>query len=231
MPARPPRKSLTPPRVILCEGFSDEAFFRELIKQRRIHQFGIRSCADADKSKKGGIDKFGKLLEAIPTWEGFSELRDIVIVADNDASPAKNFAKVCRLIERASPEAIPAPVYGVPDRALVSAAGTPARITVLMMPWPDVPGNLESLCLQAAASVSADISACVDGFVRCARTDEWEDPTKVDKMRLRSILAARHQKDPFIGLGNVWQRQQSRGLIPINHPCFDRIEAFLRSIP
>ncbi len=221
------RHTFKPPRAILCEGPSDEAFFRALIDAKSLPEFSIRNCADADETGKGGIDKFGKLLEAIPGFGSFYDLRDILIVADGDTNPQGNFERVVRQITQAAPEATPNPAYGVPRQHLEKAAGSPASIAVMILPWIDTPGNLESLCLKSAVAASPTMAACVDAFAACAEVGEWSDTTKADKMRLVSMISAQHQANPPIGFGRIWK--DASGLVPLNHPCFDRVAAVLES--
>jgi hypothetical protein len=85
---------LTLPRLIICEGPSDEAFFRALIKSRGLSEFSIRNGTDSGPEAGGGIDQFGALLTAIRAWRGFEQVTDIILAADNDLSPQTNFTKV-----------------------------------------------------------------------------------------------------------------------------------------
>lgn len=221
------RDTFKPPRAILCEGPSDEAFFRALIEAKGLPEFSIRNCADADETGKGGIDKFGKLLEAIPGFGNFYDLRDILIVADGDTNPQDNFERVVRQIAQATPEATPKPSYGVPRQHLEKASGSPASIAVMILPWIDTPGNLEGLCLKSATTASPAMAACVEAFATCAEVGKWVDATKADKMRLVSMISAQHQANPPIGFGRVWK--EAPGLIPLSDPCFDEIAAVLES--
>jgi len=218
---------LTPPRALLCKGPSDEAFFRALVAARGLPEFSIRNCADADENRRGGIDKFDRLLAAIPTYRGFWDLTDILIVADSDTDPDRKFKKVRDQIGQVVVQAAPAPTYNVPATPLARAPGNPAAITIMLVPWFDMRGNLESLCLPGASAASPAIAACARAFVECTGADGWADNTKIDKLMLRSVLSAQHPPDPFIGLGNIWK--EAPGLIPLNHPCFDAISDVLES--
>jgi hypothetical protein len=103
--------------------------------------------------------------------------------------------------------------------------GSPS-VTVLLIPWEDVVGNLEALIYPAAREGAGANAACVDAFAACAGVDNWTKDTSKTEMKLRSLLAL-NEDNPFIGLGRVWSEQ----LIPISHPTFqqvgDAIDLFL----
>jgi hypothetical protein len=94
-------------------------------------------------------------------------------------------------------------------------------VTVLLIPWHDQPGNLECLCLPAAVHAAGGLSKCVDDFADCAGVEQWGRANAEGKMKLRSLLAAGHRSDPFIGLGRVWN--DAPALIPLDHSGFDRV--------
>lgn len=221
---RPPRTTLTLPRLIVCEGPSDEAFFRALINARQLPEFSIRQTGESNAEGGGGITRFGDFLKGIPSWNGFYQLTDIILVADNDLTPRENFDNVCDQISSVDPYGGPPQQYPVPSRPLETVAGPP-NITVLMVPSENEPGVLETLCLTAAVVVAPDITACTDRFANCTSADIWENPNNLTKMKLRSLLTAQNERNPFIGLGMVWD--QNTGLIPLNHQVFDPIVDFL----
>ena len=219
MPRYPQRDHLSRPLLILCEGRSDEAFFRALIGHRGLTEFGIRNGMDSGPNSGGGISQFGPLLTAMRTWKTFDIVTDILIVADNDLDPDENFNKVRTQIEATGQ-------YAIPNAPLVKESGTPT-IQVMMIPGTKKQGNLESLCVEAAIDAHPDIAKCVDNFADCVDADCWEEVTLREKMRLRSLLAAAHKPDPFIGLGNTWREEPT--LIPLSHSCFDWIAKVLSS--
>jgi hypothetical protein len=112
VPQYPIRKSFPKRKVIICEGSSDEAFFRALLLHANITDFSVRNSSDIDRSggNRGGIDKFGAMLSGMATWDGFPDLTDIVLVADADRNPQANFLRVVAQIAGAAPETIPATV-------------------------------------------------------------------------------------------------------------------------
>jgi len=225
MPIRwPPRNTITLSRLILCEGPSDEAFFRTLIEMRRLPEFSIRHTGDADLSRIGSITKFGLLLEGIPSWVGFDLVTDIVIIANNDDDPAGNFGRVCEQIRNAAPFGTPPRSYDVPSIPLEKTSGAPT-IPVMMIPAAGRVGNLETLCLEAAVDSAPAVASCVDELATCTGAAAWPEKSRLGTMKLRCILASRHKPNPFIGLGNVWREVPS--LIPLNHTSFVDVANFL----
>jgi hypothetical protein len=223
---RLPRNTFAGPRAIVCEGRADEAFFRALITARQLPEFEIKNTGDADPNQRGGIDKFGLLLQGIPSWRGFDQLTDILLVADNDEKPADNFRRVRDQIAAVTPFGLPAVRYTVPNSPLERTTGTPT-ICILMIPWADAAGNLESLCLQSAMDAAPAMALCVDAFATCTTAGTWPEVSRLSQMKLRSILAARHKSNPFIGIGRVWNEDAS--LIPLQHASFDQITGLLES--
>lgn len=219
-PKHPPRTALTLPRLLLCEGPSDEAFFRALIRHRRLPEFCIRHTGELNSAGSGGIDQFGPLLRGVVAYEGFPNVTDILVAADADETPEQNFAKVRDQIAAARPETVPPVHFSIPSAPLERKGDRPT-VTVLMIPWAGVKGNLESLCLSAAQDTAAASARCVDQFADCTGASGWPEVGKLGKMKLRSLLAAKHKRDPFIGLGNVWV--QNEDLIPLGHASFDKI--------
>jgi hypothetical protein len=213
----PARNTITVDRLLICESAADEAFFRKLITVRQLPQFCIRNPEDGGQA--GGNTQFDLFLMAIAPWVGFENLKHIVIATDND--DANSFNAVASLIARAKPKATPAIKYGVPTKPLERAGGTPATVSVLMVPG-DEHGNLEHLCLRA---LDPNDLVCVNQFAQCSGADAWRT-NKKSKMKLQSYFASKHEDNPGITLGNVMRDVPN--LIPLAHPCFDHIADFLR---
>ena len=121
----------SPPRLLLCEGAEDVAFFERLITVRKLPRFRVKDTG-GKKSKAAGNTRFWFALEALKTEIG---IRNILIVADNDDDPAISFRRVRQQIKR---------VYGddrVPNRPLEKKGSNPS-ITILMIPWVGECGSL-----------------------------------------------------------------------------------------
>jgi Protein of unknown function (DUF3226) len=209
----PPRTHLTKPKLILCEGPSDEAFFRALLKEKSLPECCIRNTGEIDDTGRGGIDKFEPILIGMRSWVGFPDLTDILIIADNDLTPDANFGKVKEQLVRAGS-------YAIPDAPLERRGSNPS-VMILMIPWTGQNGNLESFCLPAAMAASPNIAIHVNKFATDAGVGAWPEVTLNCKMKLRSLLAVRHKPDPFIGLGNIWGKDES--IIPLRHNTFEQV--------
>lgn len=204
--------------MLICEGPSDVAFFQNLIRQRNLPKCRVKDTADK-KGEAAGNTRFGERLRSLQFESG---VKNILIVADNDDNPQRNFDDVCRQIKQ---------VYGtshVPARPLQRSGERPS-ITILMIPWENECGCLESLCIEAARSINRQIASEVDQFAACIHTDRWNNEIRVYKMWLRTMLAASCERDPFIVLRNIFNNHRNRHLIPADHRCFDRVANALRT--
>lgn len=220
MASHPARNTLNRPHVILCEGPADESFIRKLVATRKIRECSIRNATDHNPiGRSGGITRIGDTLKAFIGWSGFPSVRHILIVADNDESPRANFAVVQSQIRLAGADPSLPNGFPIPTNSRTMIAGPPS-VTILMVPNDRDVGNLECLCYAAARSVSA-VAAEVEDFALATGATQWSRLSRLGKMKLRSLLAASHEPDPCIGIGNVWKKKPS--LIPLSHQSFDDI--------
>jgi hypothetical protein len=206
-------------RLIICEGKGDQSFFRELIKRRVLLDFDV-FCPPAPGTKNGGVGGFAKLLEGLSVQRGFDSLTGILVVADNDDDPEESFKKVFRIIKNASG-------FQAPSRPLqvVRADGVPP-LAVLMLPWVNEPGALESLCLVATSYKFPQVRKCLERYVRCTGAKNWK-PGKLLKMKMRCMLSATCETDPNTSL--VWAWAEDRGdPIPLDNRCFEQLVGFLK---
>jgi hypothetical protein len=100
-------------------------------------------------------------------------------------------------------------------------------IHVLMLPWDNDHGCLETLCLIAAEKENPKEIACVNEFVACVKANELSVPM-LAKLRMRCYISAVCKTDPNTGLRFAWSRPQT--LIPIDDPCFNNLADYLRSV-
>ena len=205
-----------PNRLLLCEGPEDKAFFHRLIITRTLPRFRIRDTG-GKISKAAGNTRFGFALKAMKLERG---VKDILIVADNDETPYKSFANVCKQIRDAYDS------DKVPRQPLEKVSHNPS-IMVLMLPWQGELGCLETLCEEAARTVNAQVAGHVDQFAAMIGADNWDKQTRKSKMWLRTMLAATCERDPFVFLGNVFRNRRDQHLIPLGHPYFDRVSDVL----
>lgn len=179
--------------IILFEGVEDKSFLNELLVV-----IGVREKFDFQKGDGGGKDGFEQLLKGLVTVNH----KAIIIVADNDGDPDVAFKNIQKQIAAAG-----FTVPNKPRETAVTEGLSPA--SVLMIPWDNDPGCLETLCLSAANQKYKTQLDCADGLVHCAGADEW-DIAKKSKLRMRGFLSAVCKSDPNTGLRYAWGTENSR---------------------
>lgn len=213
-------------RLILCEGPHDKSFFRALIDHYQLPPAHV--VCSADLTRKQGRSGFGDALFALRPITGFDLLEDIIIATDSDDDAAASFQFAANLIANVPQTQPPEEphTYPVPTSPHLKAAGSPS-VTILLLPWLDRTGSLETLCFEAASKVFPANKACVDAFSGCTGSAGWL-PQKRDKMLLRSIIAGSHEKKPDIALSMIWSSEPN--LIPISDQAFWQVRDFLKSL-
>lgn len=205
-------------RLLICEGAEDKYFFERLIEVHALPRFYIQDA--------GGNGRFAAAIRRfqVERTRDYNSLLEILVVADNDEDPAASFRNVCTQIHR---------IFGIqPSSPLQKAPRTATRaaITVMMVPWEGENGNLERMCLEAARSVDRVLAGHVDTFMNLIHAERWGNESRLGKAWLRTNLAARCVRDPFVALGHVFNDPQYQPLIPVNHSSFGRLVGFLRTV-
>jgi hypothetical protein len=199
------------PVLLLCEGASDAALFRELLRVRGAPQIHVQAAGDLGNGS--GRDFFGKALQGASVGTGFEKIKHVIIATDNDDDQTVSFERVRDQI--ASTGKFPVPV--APG---LRAEGSPS-VTIVMVPPDAIIGSLESLIYLTAATVNAENAAVVEGFAAQTGVPLWS-PQKQAKMKVRSFLACTHEAHPDIGLGYLWS-QDAGHLVPLDHVAFDQL--------
>ena len=83
--------------ILLAECAGDEAFFRHLIRVRKIKEFDIRPPKSGGAS---GTTTFADRLTGLKVETGFETCPIVLIVADNDELPKKSFDSVASQIQK-----------------------------------------------------------------------------------------------------------------------------------
>ena len=207
--------------VLLCEGGGDVAFFEHLIKSRKLPDFSVISPRWG--TDNGGVSGYEGRLRALKVQPTFEVVKGLLVVGDNDGDPSSAFGGVKAQIEAAGD-------FNLPKTPLTVAKGKPQSpiVVVMMLPWTDEIGQLETLCLIAMRDTYPELAKCVDQFCQCSGTAEWRR-NKLEKMTTRAMLTANCEQDPNTSLSYAWSR--STDLIPLTHTCFDRIANFLDDFP
>jgi hypothetical protein len=200
------------PRLLVCEGYDDKCFFHKMIHERDLPPFHIWPCRG-----NGGFSNAIRAFRANRTKQ-YNALRDILIVADNDDAPIASFSNVCDHIERFFGER--------PSAPLIKTKTKPA-VSVLMIPWTDIHGHLEALCMESATDADRDVATHVQTFMNLLFAERWASASRRGKAWLRANLAARCDRDPFVPLAEVFKQERYSHLIPLKHKSFDRIARVL----
>ncbi len=218
MDERTPTIRFTSSRAILCEGEGDRSFFRHLIQSRHLPEFDI-FCPGKPYTEGGAVEGYDDMLTVFTTGDGFQNLAGILIQGDNDDDPGARFTRIQEKVRNADGYAVPnAPLQ------VAKVEGRPALV-VMMFPWTDEIGSLETLCLPSAEGAHPEIKKCVDEHINCINTADWPIQ-KQHKLRLRCMIASVCRTDPYTSLVHAWSRPEN--LIPLNDSCFDRLSDFLR---
>lgn len=207
---------------MLCEGMSDMHFFDGLISERNIdHQYRVDIPHVID-GYSGGWQNFGNELKALEVSQGFHDtVKGILVVGDNDLDLAASFQRLqdqVRVAGYNAPEA---------DRRIAQTNGKPA-IGILMIPIGEI-GALETVCLEAAYA-QWNLREVVDSFVRATPAKDW-DVVKQAKMRMQSVLAATHKKQPDAGFASHLRSARPPFRLNFGAPCFNGITDFLNLFP
>ena len=135
---------ITFPNIIVCEGLHDEAFFRSLLRERQLEHFHT-TCPGDPITTAGGRDAFSEFLLGLRTIHGFNpNVKNIILVSDNDSDPERSFREVKKQVGLAGN-------YPIPNQPLKTAnSGSEPDVTILMLPWENEKGTMETLCLKAA---------------------------------------------------------------------------------
>ncbi len=215
------------PILVLCEGSSDDAFLQALIKKRKLDQISVKVLRD-DEKQFSGVTGFGERLKGLQAQTGLADCKLVVIMADNDGVPARRFKEVQKQIRQAGN-------FGIPSkpREIVPPIGQPGgrtvpNIMVLMLPWDDECGCLETLCVTAGTAKNPGLGECVQKFVTCIGASQWDTP-KAGKLMARCMLSATAKRRPDIPLGAAW-RSGNGNAFPLSGRTFGRVVRFLRAL-
>lgn len=214
------------PNIILCEGPHDASFFKALLIQRGINDYQVLTPIDEDEG--GGKTRFTAALNSYSTDSGFQNINGIIIASDSDTDPNTSLRAVIDAIAATDPiYEITGVRYQVPRSARGRTHGRPA-LGILLIPWEDQPGNLETLLLDAIRHQWGPQRQCAEALMRCVGADTWP-VTKKSKLLLRALIAGAHRRRPDLGLAKLWV--QFPELISLNDRHFQDIAHYLRTFP
>jgi hypothetical protein len=200
--------------IILYEGEEDKSFLLELLKS-----LGLNERFEFFE-KCGGKDKFKKILKGLV----IPNRKAIIIVADNDGDPVESFKNIQTQIGEAG--------FTIPlkQRETVETANLPP-LSVLMIPWDNDAGCLETLCLSAInPKYKHQLEVCAEGLAKCAGAEKWP-VAKRAKLRMRGFLSAVCQSDPNTGLRYAWSTDERPGdIFPLKGvAAYNQIAEFFKN--
>jgi hypothetical protein len=178
---------------ILVEGVEDKSFLEELLLVSNL-----RDKFEFQNGEGRGKNGFEQYLKGLVTVSP----KAIIIVADNDGDPDGAFKNIQKQIAAAG--------FMVPNKPRETVATTArSPLSVLMIPWDNDIGCLETLCVSAANQKYKIELDCAEGLVTCAGAGEW-DIAKKAKLRMRGFLSAVCKSDPNTGLRYAWSKDGGR---------------------
>lgn len=208
------------PWLVLCEGDSDKKLIDRLLIDRGIPDRDKFHVQFPDrKGGRGGRSLFGSYLADLrETSQSFRDnVTAILIVSDNDKDPVVSLREVRDELKKAN--------FPVPSTERgVRRGGSYPAVVILMIPK-GVPGNLETLCVQAVHH-KWGLEAALNAFVAATPAAAWEIGPQ-SKMRMQVILAATCATNPATSLSYIWS-EPAQYHFPLTHPAFDDLADFLR---
>lgn len=217
---RPGRTRFEREWLVLCEGFGDKNFLRNLIDAIDAHR--VPGDFQLHVPSGGGRGAFGSFLAtAYDQSEDFrANVKAVLVVSDNDDDPRASFEAVRRELGKAEG-------YGVPDAEwqVAKAPDRPA-VVILMIP-PGEPANLETMCARAACR-KFGIGAALEAYVGATPAAAW-GPSKQAKMRMHALLAATCATKPETAFHLHWQEPEAYQVPVMDDefsPVVERLQAF-----
>jgi len=211
--------------IVISEGPSDQNFLEEL---RAVRSLGHLEIVPRD-STEGGNTTYVTRLKALKVRRGISKHPGIILMADNDNDPKELFKNIRSQIGLV-------PGFGVPNEPRTAVAGDPALppITILMIPWDNVAGNLETLCYKAASEQRPKEAEAIEQFVKRLGFDNHPDwhIGNLSKLRMQIMLTLACPGDPFTSFRYTWSKEKRRpaDIVPLENPCFNQICDWFQSL-
>lgn len=202
--------------MIIGEGTADSEFLKALIAERSLTGLQVARAAQ-DKTH------FGRRLEAIKLVEGFGQVETIVLVRDSNGDADAAFRETVAQIRKDTTD------YASPAAPLKpSAKGAKApRIVVLLIPWSDREGALESLLLEAIEPHHEEIAKRMADTLAVSPTRDC-NVSKRAKSRMSCIVAAVCIEDPSCAVSWLWKEEKGMRHY-LASGKLDQVVAYLRA--
>jgi hypothetical protein len=218
MPTAP--LSVTGPVYVLCEGPADGAFINMLISENALTGFEVGFPSETGHYGKGG---FSRHLTAILGGSGSSNIKTLLVIADNEDNPAKSL-KECKAALREAGN------YDVPDPP--ERLESDRIVAIHMIPDLNNSGALEHVLLDAWLDIDPDAQKCIEAFSQCTKDAlTWKSNPRA-KFQLQALLSSRCVDNPCLPVRFLWSAQnwkQAKNPVPRNSSRYEPIISFLRS--
>ena len=145
-----------PRSLLLCEGRSDEDFFRML--QHARSELQHIELKPMDDEGSGGWSKMPQRLSALDSRGNIRNYETIILMTDGNGDPAERFIEIKRKIEQKN-------VFNAPAAAWTKSTrknGLP-HVYIAMLPAKDTAGCLETLLVQAIEGASPSLTPAAPG--------------------------------------------------------------------
>lgn len=209
------KEIFTESKIIVCEGDSDCRFLSILLERRGINGFQVAKHAK-------GKDGFENRLRTIRINDDFDKIETILLVSDNDDIPKSSFENIAKQVRRAKGYPIPA---GPLEIAKVE--GNPA-IVIVMLPWTDIEGGLETLVLESISAKEPTVRECLTKYLACTPARSW-NANKQSKMLLSCMVSAICEGNPVGSLSYLWNEENNLREL-LDHQCFNRLVSFFSAL-
>jgi len=214
-------------RLMICEGVEDCCFFKRLIEARALPRFYVYHSG-IKRGSPGGETRFSAGLRefSVHYTKQYRQLKDILIVADNDNDPPAKFKNVQTQIDE---------FFGngtAPAAPLVRVKKHPnPAITIMMIPWTNINGAIETLCAHPARKADDNAAKKTLECLDSCHADKWGNDLRLAKAWLRVNLAIRSTLDPDVPIGDALMENKHKYLFDFgdqnkgnSHPELVRIE-------
>ena len=201
--------------IIIGEGDADKRFFEVLTQHRGCTEYQVANPA-------GGASHFVDRLEGLKASPDFGQLSLVVLVRDCDDDPKAAFNDTCRQIAQAG--------YLAPAESLNPGGkreGWPA-VAVILLPWIDEPGCLETLIYEVMKDEYPAVAAGVESLLDQVPTKDC-DVSKRSKARVACMIASVCKDDPGCSVAFMWYSER-RFLPLLAKPQFNRIADHLQQL-
>ena len=225
------------PAVVLTEGAADVKFISTLIESNGLNSNEFVFPV-FDEYTRGGVQNLNFKIRDVRSSSDPSIRKSsaVIIVADNDNAPKRRFDAVVLEINKANEGETE--LFGVPDKPRVPAQNSQSLppVHILMVPWDDEVGCMETLCIQSAdeSKFSKEIK-CSENFANCMEIENWKegdsglpDIARQAKFRVKSIMAC-VCPDPYTPTHMAWHPPKCPPVFQLRNPKLARVVEYLRS--